>query len=328
MKKKKSLQQVMYTLCLLAVIVVLFIWYTKQNSSRMVERNKNYAADSARIKAVQIDEELNSALNMIKDHTYFVGEGLAEPVVTAQMLKEMEENSRFDTLMFTDLNGVDHASDGRTADVTDRDFYYNGIKGEIGISVIFDPYILDEIMVCFYAPVRFNDEIIGVLRGAYLTEEYMREMLSTTYFGEQADVFLCTTDGRVIASSDDKSYTGHLVDVLADSGVIDEKTAASVRDVFENGGEKALECSSDSKTDNICVRYLPDNEFVLVQTFPKSVTQAMIVDENLAGVRLEIMLIGLFAIYIVILLIHAGRQKKLLEQENREIGRASCRERV
>lgn len=184
MKKKKSLQQVMYTLCLLAVIVVLFIWYTKQNSIRMVERNKNYAADSARIKAVQIDEELNSALNMIKDHTYFVGEGLAEPVVTAQMLKEMEENSRFDTLMFTDLNGVDHASDGRTADVTDRDFYYNGIKGEIGISVIFDPYILDEIMVCFYAPVRFNDEIIGVLRGAYLTEEYMREMLSTTYFGE------------------------------------------------------------------------------------------------------------------------------------------------
>ena len=124
----------------------------------------------------------------------------------------------------------------------------------------------------------------------------------------------------MIASSDDKSYTGHLVDVLADSGVIDEKTAASVRDVFENGGEKALECSSDSKTDNICVRYLPDNEFVLVQTFPKSVTQAMIVDENLAGVRLEIMLIGLFAIYIVILLIHAGRQKKLLEQENREMG--------
>ncbi len=320
MNKKKSLQQVMYTLCLLAAIVVLFIWYTRQNSTRMVERNKNYAADSARIKAVQIDEELNSALDMIKDHTYFVGEGLAEPVVTARMLKEMEENSRFDTLMFTDLNGVDHASDGRTADVTDRDFYYNGIKGEIGISVIFDPYILDEIMVCFYAPVRFNDEIIGVLRGAYLTEEYMREMLFTTYFGEQADVFLCTADGRVIASSDDKSYTGHLVDVLAGSGVIDEKTAASVMDVFENGGEKALACSSDSETDNICVRYLPDNEFVLVQTFPKSVTQAMIVDENLAGVRLEIMLIGLFAIYIVILLIHAGRQKKLLEQENREMG--------
>ncbi|MDE7331097.1 MAG: response regulator [Lachnospiraceae bacterium] len=320
MKRKKPLQEVIYTLCLMAAVVVVFIWYTMQNSSRMEERNKNYAADSARLKAVQIDEELNNALNTIKDHTYFVGEGLAEPEVTIPMLNEMEENSRFDTLMFTDLEGIDHASDGRTADVTDRDFYHNGIKGESGISVIFDPHILDEIMVCFYAPVRFEGEIIGVLRGVYLTEEYMKEMLSTTYFGEQADVFLCTADGRVIASSNDQDYEGHLVDSLVNSGVIDENTALGVRDVFENGGEKALVCSSDSKTDNICVRYLPDNEFVLVQTFPKSVTQAMIRDENLVGIQLEIMLIGLFVIYIVILLFKAGRQKKVLEHENREMG--------
>ena len=320
MKRKQTLQQIIYTLCLLAAVVILFIWYTMQNSSRMEERNKNYAADSARLKAVQIDEELNNALNMIKDHTYFVGEGLTEPSVTARMLKEMEENSRFDTLMFTDLNGIDHASDGRTADVTDRDFYYNGIEGETGISVIFDPHILDEIMVCFYAPVRYDGEIIGVLRGAYLTEEYLKEMLSTTYFGEQADVFLCTPDGRVIASSNDKSYDGHLVDNLVNSGVIDENTAAGVRDVFENGGEKALVCSSSSRTDNICVRYLPDNKLVLVQTFPKNVTQTMIRDENLVGIQLEAMLIGLFVIYIVMLLIREGRQKKLLEQENREMG--------
>lgn len=320
MKRRKPLQEVFYTLCLLAAVVVVFIWYTMQNSSRMEERNKNYAADSARLKASQVDDELNNALNMIKDHTYFVGEGLTEPAVTAGMLKEMEENSRFDTLMFTDLEGIDHASDGRTADVTDRDFYYNGIKGEIGISVIFDPHILDDIMVCFYAPVRYNDEIIGVLRGAYLTEEYMKEMLSTTYFGEQADVFLCTPEGRVIACSGDMTYTEHLVDVLTDSGVIDDHTAGEVRDVFENGGEKALVCSSESRTDNICVRYLADNEFVLVQTFPKNVTQNMIRDENLVGIQLEMMLIGLFVIYIFILLIRAGRQKKLLEQENREMG--------
>ena len=55
------------------------------------------------------------------------------------MLKEMEENSRFDTLMFTDLNGVDHASDGRTADVTDRDFYYNGIKGKSAYPLFLTP---------------------------------------------------------------------------------------------------------------------------------------------------------------------------------------------
>ncbi len=49
-------------------------------------------------------------------------------------------------------------------------------------------------------------------------------------------------------------------------------------------------------------------------------TQTMIRDENIVGVQLEAMLIGLFAVYVVILLIRAGREKKLLEAANREMG--------
>ena len=45
MKKMKSLQGAFYVLVLLSVIVALFYWYTMQNSRRMEERNRNYAAD-------------------------------------------------------------------------------------------------------------------------------------------------------------------------------------------------------------------------------------------------------------------------------------------
>lgn len=46
----------------------------------------------------------------------------------------------------------------------------------------------------------------------------------------------------------------------------------------------------------------------------------MIRDENIVGIQLEVMLVILFAIYIVTLIIRAGREKKLLERENREMG--------
>ena len=207
MKRKKLLQDIIYVIFLLAAIVFLFCWYTAQNSKRMVERNKNYAVDSARLKAGQIDEELSNALSRIYTYAYFVGEGLTEPIVTPQMLEEMEENSQFDALMFTDTDGNDFASDGRTAHVGDRDFYLNGMRGDNGISIIFDSYFFDETMANFYAPVRYKGEIIGVLRGAFLAEEYLKSMLTTTYFGEKAGVYLCTPDGRVIASSDDTGYT-------------------------------------------------------------------------------------------------------------------------
>ena len=129
--KKKSLQDIVYVFFLLAAIIVLFHWYTTRNQERIEERNKNYAADSAQIKADQIDKELSNALNRIRTYSYFVGEGLNEPVITAQMLKRMEENSTFDAMIFTDVEGTDYASDGRTADVTERIFYSDGINGGV-----------------------------------------------------------------------------------------------------------------------------------------------------------------------------------------------------
>mgnify|MGYP006990379067 CR=1 FL=1 len=63
----------------------------------------------------------------IGTYAFFVEEGLSEPEVSAQMLKKIEDSSMFDTVMFTDKNGIDHASDGRTADVTERMFFQDGM---------------------------------------------------------------------------------------------------------------------------------------------------------------------------------------------------------
>lgn len=320
MRKKKTLQEVALVLLLLVAIIVLFYWYTTQNSERMETRNMSYATDSARATATRIDKELSNGLNRINTYAYLVGKNLSGPMVNAQLLSEIEDNSLFDAVIFTDLGGTDYASDGRTADVRNRSFYQDGLNGRSNISIVFDSQFFDETMACFYAPVRYNGDIIGVLRGAFLAEEYLKDMLTTTYFGEQADVFLCTDEGRVIASSGNLDYEGNLTARLTESGVIDNHTAALAQNAIETGNDAALICDPGYQTDNICVISLPENHFVLVQTFPQTVTQRMIRDENIVGIRLEIMLIALFLIYIMILLMRAGRDKKLLEKENREMG--------
>ena len=320
MKEKKSLQEIIYVVFLLIAIVILFHWYTTQSRIRIEERNKNYAADSAWQTAVKINEELNNALDLIKTYTYFIGESLTEPVINPQMLADLEKNSMFDACIYTDADGRNYASDGRTTAADTHEYFLNGIKGEDGITVVFDSDFFDETMVSFYAPVRYEGDIIGVLRGTYLAEEYLKDMLATTYFGEAADVYLCMPDGQIVASSNGNESDVDLLDMLTDTGVIDMDTAKSAREILTNGGRGAFVCSSDSKTDNICVMALPDSKYFLVQTFPKSVTQTMIRDENIVGVQLEAMLIGLFAVYVVILLIRAGREKKLLEAANREMG--------
>lgn len=317
---KKILQKILYVVLLITAIVILFRWYTTQNRLRMEERNKNYAADSARQMSDKISDELNNALNLINTYSYFLGDSLTEPKVTSQRLNELMKNAIFDALVFTDIEGINHNFDGRTSGADKEDYFINGMMGEDGISVVFDSAFYDETMLCFYTPVRYNGEIIGVLRGAYLAEEYLKNMLSATYFGETASVHLCMPDGTIIACSDSREHTGHLVNMLVDAGMIDKKTAEQVGDIFKNGGQGAFLCEPEYKTDNICVRFLKAHDFVLVQTFPKNVTEKMIQDENSVGIRLEAMLIGLFVLYIIVLLVSAKHEKRILKEQNREMG--------
>ncbi|MCM1057860.1 MAG: response regulator [Firmicutes bacterium] len=321
MKRQKPLQEIFYAAFLLVGIILLFLWFTARNSSRTEEQNRNYAADSARMKAEHIDHELTNALNRIRIYSYFVGESLTEPTITVELLARLEENSQFDAIMYTDVDGMDYISDGRTADVTYREFYIEGIKGNSGVEIIFNPHFFPGTKVaCFYTPVYYKGEIIGVLRGAFLAEAYLQDMLTTTYFGEAAQVYLCMADGRLMASSDGTAYDGHFLTMLTEEELIDRKAAEQVRNILENGGEGAFNCDSSSSTDNICVVHLPNNPYVLVQTFPKNVTQDMIAKENLVGVQLEAMLIALFLVYIAIILFRAGSRRKALEKENREMG--------
>ena len=88
MKKKKPFQEIIYAVFLLVAIILLFFWFMAQNSRRTEQQNRDYAADSAQMKSVQIDDELNNALAQINTYAYFVGESLTKPIITPQILKK------------------------------------------------------------------------------------------------------------------------------------------------------------------------------------------------------------------------------------------------
>ena len=127
-------------------------------------------------------------------------------------------------------------------------------------------------------------------------------------------------DGAKIASSDGEDDSENIFELLEELQIAPRETLEHIEDIFEFGGEGAYICPDGSKTDNICVVNLPDNEYVLVPMFPKSVTQTMINNANRTGSILELILIILFIIYIITLLARTRKEKKRLEEENREMG--------
>ncbi|MCI8436464.1 MAG: response regulator [Lawsonibacter sp.] len=315
---KGTWQNMLYILILLAAICLLFLWYSTTNSQRIENRSLNYAMDSARQTTLRIESELTNAVRRVRNYSYLLGITLSEPNVSAEMLAQLEMNSDFDALRFTNAEGVNLASSGATNDSSDRTYFINGMRGESGNDMVFDSRITGKATMVYYAPLRHQDEIFGMLLGLYFAEDYLQEMLETNYFGEAATVFLCTRAGQVIASSDFNSVDDRLLpDMLLETGVIDSQTAAGAWEVIRNGaGEKGFICAPGSLTDNLCVLHVPNSEYVLVQTYPKSVTQEMIRDANHDGMILQTILVGLFAVYILVLLMRAQQERRLLMRES------------
>ena len=328
-KRKKLLQELLLVIIVVAVMLALFVWYTVQNRHRIEARNMDYAADSARLTGYRVDEEMTYALTLINTYAEFIGKSLGTSDLSAAQLQEMKENSIFDVIIFCDKEGVDHNADGRTADATERGFYKRGMEGQSGMSIVFNSPFYDETMLNFYAPVYHDGELLGIIRGAFLAEEYLQSLLSTSYFGESAGVYLCMKDGRVIAGSDSSAQRQNVIELLTRENIIDEEAAAGVQGVFDSGsGEGAFVCDEDCRTDNVCVMFLPESGYALVQTFPKTVTQSMISDANLSGIRLEAALLLLFGLYVIWLVARAQIEKKHLERTSyKKIAAAKRRER-
>ena len=315
---RKAWTNIVYVGILLMAVFLLFQWYTATNRRRIENQNLSYALDSSRQMALRIESEFNNTLLRVRNYAYLLSSDQGKSEVDADFLKGMEENSVFDAVCFTDADGVYPTSGGETVDSSDRNYYIRGMQGESGMEIL-QSRLNGQMMTVSYAPVLHNNEPIGVILGLYLAESYLQEMLSTSYFGVPADAFLCARDGTVIASSTSENFGQPLLDALQSSGYIDAGTAKGAWEVLRQGtGEKGFICASGSKTDNLCIAGIPDSEYVLVQAFPQSVTQEMIQNANHTGMVLQMILIAMFAVYIIGLLLQSQRQRWRLMKESQE----------
>lgn len=321
MNKRKIWKKVLYVLTLMLVVCLLFAWYSGANRRRIREQNLNYALDTIRQSSVHVKNELESALYQIRSDAYFVDAALEKPEISPELLHTMEQNSAFDAIRFTNDKGITVDSDGNTIDSSDRDYYIKGMKGKSGISYLMDSRFSGDTMINFYTPLHFEGKIIGVLRGVYSAEDYLQKMLADSYFGKMIDVFLCDSKGNVIASSNNNIYGQPLLTMLVEDGTIDAATGESANNLFrQEKAEAGFLCGDTCSADILCVSDIQGSDYVLVQTFPRSVTHFMTRETNRIGIIFQVVLIAIFSLGVWFIQVQENYKSRRLKQENQDMG--------
>ena len=115
-------------------------------------------------------------------------------------LRQLEARSGFDRIRFVNRSGESYTSDGKIADVADRDYFIRGIAGATGRTVVMESRFNRARLIGFFAPVYYRDELCGVMVG-FLDQNTVANVLSTDLYGCPADTYVMDGDGTTLGSS-------------------------------------------------------------------------------------------------------------------------------
>lgn len=209
--KKKVFLEMMIHAVLIGVIIMLFHDFTVENKERIQNQNEFYAEDAATQKVKMVEGQFHRAGELVRIYASTIGKIISSPEVNSELLDWLDEDSPFDAILFTNDKGITFSADGLSFDNSGAGFFKKGMKGQSGITITMASHIFNCPTLIFYAPVYYQGTVIGVLHGAYISDQYLRNMLKTSYFGKPSRIFLCALNGEVIATDEDTETSGNIL---------------------------------------------------------------------------------------------------------------------
>ncbi len=317
-EKRTVILEIAFVSALLIFVVFSFFTFTRDNRQRILEQNSSFIESATEQTASRINDLIYTAQHDVDMMSHLYGSAMSEPVIDAELLQDMTDRSSFDYVEFISTDGIDLTADGRTADLSDRDYFQDGMKGNSGKCVIYNSRITNETLLIFYSPFYYNNEIIGVLSGI-LRGDTVYQILSSSYFGVQASSYLLEHDGTVILSYGDNSQPVNLLDALLGSDKLTGEDQAKLEQALSSGSSASFNYRGTNGAGSAYITALQDGEWMLVQNFPSSLTRTMTSQSISAGIWLEIKLLAAFILYLLYLVIKNQLQKRQLVSEKQEI---------
>ena len=305
---------------LIGLVVAAIFSFARTNSKRVLEQTDSFIESAAIQTADRLNDMIYTAQQSVNLLSLLYSANDEGPTVDDTMLKRMIERSTFDYVEFIDKYGQDHTVGGLTADLSDREHFRDGMKGNSGTAVVRNSRITNETLIVFYAPAMYNGEITGVFTGM-MKADLLKERLSADYFGIQGNIYLIERNGDVILSTDKEETPNNLIAAFEKSGRFPETEMDKLRDTLKRNDKNFSLFNYQGSNSMVSgyVKILENDDWAIVMTFPSAVTQEMTKSANEAGAQLQIHLAVIFISYVVYLICKNSIQKHRLVAEKQEM---------
>ncbi|WP_282191111.1 hybrid sensor histidine kinase/response regulator [Adlercreutzia caecimuris] len=313
--------RILISLVALALVIIAFFLFITMNNERISEQNAKYLQGSTEQSARRINEWMTDSQTEVKllASMYESTLGSVEDI-DVDSIKQLADYTKFDYTTISLAGGRTFDNTGKEGDASDREYYLQGMEGASGVCATDHSLFYDDLSVIFYTPLYFQGEVVGVISGAY-REGSMEEFLRTYIFDEQTNTYLVERDGAVVAHSS-TTYSNNVrnaADLYLEGEGSGNISRTELEEAFRNGTSVTFTYQGDSGSGTAYVMQVANYDWMLMRTFPASITDAMQARANLAGLVLVALVGGALALVAGFLLVQTMRQRSKLISESEHV---------
>ena len=313
--------RILISLVALALVIIAFFLFITMNNERISEQNAKYLQGSTEQSARRINEWMTDSQTEVKllASMYESTLGSVEDI-DVDSIKQLADYTKFDYTTISLAGGRTFDNTGKEGDASDREYYLQGMEGASGVCATDHSLFYDDLSVIFYTPLYFQGEVVGVISGAY-REGSMEEFLRTYIFDEQTNTYLVERDGAVVAHSS-TTYSNNVrnaADLYLEGEGPGNISRTELEEAFRNGTSVTFTYQGDSGSGTAYVMQVANYDWMLMRTFPASITDAMQARANLAGLVLVALVGGALALVAGFLLVQTMRQRSKLISESEHV---------
>lgn len=306
MKQKKNgfFITILLLLISLAFIVTVSVVFNNIKTNLELEIISSLS-EEAEENAALIKKEIDAKFGVLQSFANELS-STGDEIEEIRDMQSFVEVYNFRRMGFVDLNGIAKTTDGFEKDLSFREFYQVGLKGESFITESLQETVGDDtedMINILSVPVYDNKgEIKGVLFATYLTEKFHEVIFSDSFQGE-GYTYIVAGDGDVISSYGDgmqKEYDNIFI-YTGDAAQYDDAIQEKVEnDMWEKLSRVGIGVNEDNDKYFYCYKPLEiesaDMNWYIFSIEPKSV-----LDERMHPIMRDIQFLTVILICILVM---------------------------
>lgn len=315
---KQNGKDVATMILILAFIMGITFFTTHRIRSITEEYNINTLQEETSLSEKYLTNLFLSSRYSVRTLSLLYEQQMTSPEIDWHDIKRLEKLAFFDYIILIGKDGFGYNKDGERVNLSDEKCAKLGLAGESDIDAFFQDKFSGETIFIFYTPIHYEDEIVGVMVGAY-GEEWLTNMLESSNTEYEGVSYLCLTDGTVVGSSKKEKVMPNILDYYKQQKTIKEAELENLTDFFKSKDSQSLTYEVNDGKEIAFAVFSERKAWVLVQKYPQAVTKKMSKRFSRVLFLMNFLCIMAFALYILYILLREMRRRNKMRHSSNMI---------